>query len=85
MAHVELKEIWTAAAVLMGFQVTAFIWRLNRETTVAEAGGVNWVPPADYLSLCSLLVAAYGVYASPIAGLRWTLAPEHMLVQCLSG
>jgi hypothetical protein len=64
----DLKEIWTAAAVLMGFQLTAFIWRLNRETEVRKSGGKNWLPPADYLSLASMIAIAFGVYAFPIAG-----------------
>jgi hypothetical protein len=76
--RVSLKEIWTAAAVLMGFQITAFVWRLNRETEVAESGGKNWLPPADYLSLASLVSIAFGVYAFPIAGIKSTLIPEQM-------
>jgi len=74
----DLKEIWTAAAVLMGFQLTAFIWRLNRETEVRKSGGKNWLPPADYLSLASMIAIAFGVYAFPIAGYKFTLSPQQM-------
>jgi hypothetical protein len=72
------KEVWTAAAVLMGFQLTAFIWRLNRETEVRKSGGKNWLPPADYLSLASMITIAFGVYAFPIAGYQFSLSSQQM-------
>ena len=64
----ELKDVWTTAAVLIGFQLTGFTWRLAREMEVARAGGINWVPPADYLNLVSLVITALGVFVLPITG-----------------
>jgi hypothetical protein len=70
IAQVNLNEIWTGAAVLMGFQLAAFVWRLNRETEVQKmhADNWNWMPPADYLSLASMLVTVFGVFVLPISG-----------------
>jgi hypothetical protein len=73
-----LDKIWTAAAVFLGFQINAFIWRLNREIGVEQFGGRNWLPPADYLSLASLLVIVVGVYAFPLAGIKLPLTPAEM-------
>jgi hypothetical protein len=44
---------------------------LNRETDVQKhyEGGWNWMPPADYLSLASMLTTVFGVFVLPIAGL----------------
>ena len=79
-APMELKDVWTAAAVLMGFQLTGFAWRLAREMEVDQAGGVNWVPPADYLNLASLVATAFGVFVLPITGL---ISPD--VAECVFG
>jgi hypothetical protein len=55
---IKMGEVWTAAAVLIGFQVTVFLWRLQRELELARRKGPNWFPPADYLNLFSLLTAS---------------------------
>jgi len=68
---IKMGEVWTAAAVLIGFQVTVFLWRLQRELEVAQRSGSNWFPPADYLNLCSLLVAA-SVLVLPIINAAMT-------------
>jgi hypothetical protein len=74
MSNLDLKDIWTAAAVLMGFQLATVSWRLNREMDVQlRSGGPNWLPPADYLYLLSLLVTALGVFVLPI--LNWIPLP----------
>jgi hypothetical protein len=75
---VELKDLWTAAAVLMGFQLAAFVWRLNRETDVSKQGGANWMPPADYLSLLSMFTTVFGVFVLPIAGVLPPLASQRL-------
>lgn len=32
-----IAELWTAAGVLLGFQVTAFMWRIGREIDVSKS------------------------------------------------
>jgi hypothetical protein len=76
---VELKDLWTVGAVLMGFQLAAFTWRLTRELNgrdlreeyhIEKNQDVDrWFPPADYLNLASLLVIVGGVFLVPILSL----------------
>jgi hypothetical protein len=67
----DLQHAWTAAAVLLGFQLTAFTWRLNREVDVHRATRPedppqNWLAPSDYLSLFSLLITVVAVFVLPL-------------------
>ena len=66
---IQLSDIWTAAGVLIGFQVTSFAWRVSREVEIGENSDLTWLPPADILNLISLLIASIGVFALPISGL----------------
>ena len=34
---IQPADIWTAAGVLLGFQVTSFIWRIDREVKIRDA------------------------------------------------
>jgi len=71
---VELKDIWAAAAILIGFELAGFSWRMDREMKLREVrlrnphGGYTWFPPADYLNLFSLLVIVFGVFLLPMRG-----------------
>jgi hypothetical protein len=47
----------------LGFQLTAFAWRVQRELNLRTP--VKWVPPADLLNLVSLGVIVVGVFALP--------------------
>jgi uncharacterized membrane protein YiaA len=67
--NIELADIWTAAGVLIGFQVTSFIWRVSREVEAGQEGDRTWLPPADILNLISMAVAMVGVFVLPILGL----------------
>ncbi|MCZ7385475.1 MAG: hypothetical protein O8C63_12120 [Candidatus Methanoperedens sp.] len=67
--NIELVDIWTAAGVLIGFQVTSFVWRVSREVEVGKKGDLTWLPPADILNLISMAVAMVGVFVLPILGL----------------
>ena len=67
--NIELADIWTAAGVLIGFQVTSFVWRISREVEVGKQGDLTWLPPADILNLISMAVAMVGVFVLPILGL----------------
>jgi hypothetical protein len=62
-----IYEIWRVAAVLLGFQMTVFIWRLNREVALmsSKPDETNWFPPADYLNLSSMFVLIFAVFLAP--------------------
>lgn len=61
----ELKDFWTAGGILLGFEITAFSWRISQESKVAEKGDIVWLAPADYLNLLAMLVTAAGVFVLP--------------------
>lgn len=58
-------DLWTAAGVLLGFQVTSFLWRIAQEADVADRGDVSWLPPADIVNLAGMLTLALGVFILP--------------------
>jgi hypothetical protein len=66
---IQLADIWTAAGVLIGFQVTSFVWRVSREVEVGKKGYITWLPPADILNLLSMVVVVVGVFILPILDL----------------
>ena len=69
---IQLVDIWTTAGVLIGFQVTSFVWRVTREIEVASGSShkddkyVTWLPPADILNLLSMVITMVGVFGLPI-------------------
>jgi hypothetical protein len=60
----DLKDLWTVASVILGFQITAFTWRMTRETGFPEAQ--RRFPPCEYLNLFSLVMSALGVFVLPL-------------------
>lgn len=64
-----LSTIWSAAGVLVGFQVAAFTLRINREIDVGDKGDITWLPLADMLNMFSLAMTTIGVFLAPVAGL----------------
>ncbi len=60
-----VESLWGAAGIIVGFQVTAFTLRINREIAVARSGDNTWFPVADYLNMLSLAVTLIGVFALP--------------------
>lgn len=69
------NELWTAGGVLLGFQVTSFMWRIQQEASVADRGDICWLPPADIVNLSGMLVLAFGVFIGPITGFGGPRAP----------
>ena len=69
MINSDLKDLWTPAGLLLGFQVTLFKWRLEREAAVGDKGDIPWLVPADYVSLAGMLVFVFGVVLLPLSGL----------------
>jgi hypothetical protein len=72
-------NIWTAAGVLLGFQLTAFTWRLNRELEMGDRGERVWVPLADMLNLAAFVVVVGGVYVLPVLGVSDRALPRDAL------
>lgn len=73
-------NIWTAAGVLLGFQLAAFQFRLKRELDMADRQDFPvWLPFADMLNLAAFVVVAGGVYALPILGASNPALPRDAL------
>ena len=68
MELIDLSQLWTAAAVLTGFQVTALSWRIKRELDMESRSERTWLTSADLFAAVSLLVVVFGVFAAPIFG-----------------
>jgi hypothetical protein len=68
-SEITLANVWSAAGVIVGFQVAAFTLRINREVAVRERRGQTWLPVADYVNLASLAITLVGVFVAPIIGL----------------
>jgi len=66
--NIQPNDIWIAAGVLLGFQVTAFAARINREIAVGERRDLTWLPPSDILNLFSMVVLVAGVFILPVFG-----------------
>ena len=64
----QLSHIWTAAAVLAGFHIAAFTWRVNREIKMESECRDTWVTLADGIAFASFLVVVIGVFAGPVRG-----------------
>lgn len=73
MMGIDFSDLSTAGGVLLGFQVTAFAWRVAHEAQVADEGKLSWIPPADYLNLLAMVVTALSVFVLPAVG---TIAVE---------
>ena len=68
MESIQLSQLWTAAAVLAGFQVTALTWRLNREVAMESKSERTWVTLPDGFVASSFLIVVVGVFAAPLSG-----------------
>jgi amino acid transporter len=66
MQDLSLGETWAAAAVILGFQLVNFAWRLSRELELMKthSHNPNWFPPADHLNVLSMLVLVLTVFAA---------------------
>jgi hypothetical protein len=66
---IQLSNIWIAAVVILGFQISWFSWRVTRETKMRSEGASTWFPIADIINLLSMMLIAIGVFILPILGL----------------
>jgi hypothetical protein len=62
----DIKDLWIPTGLLLGFQVTIFKWRLERESKVGDEGDIPWLVPADYISILGMLAFVIGVVLLPI-------------------
>lgn len=69
MIDADLKDLWTPTGLLLGFQVTLFKWRLEREAEVGDRGDIPWLVPADYVSIIGMLAFVFGAILLPLSGL----------------
>jgi hypothetical protein len=60
-----LSEVWIAASVVLGFQLTSFSWRISRELQFRDPA-IRWLPPADILNLGSFAITVIGVFLVPV-------------------
>ena len=59
-------DLWTAGGVLLGFQVSALWWRVQREVGMkSENGEPIRIAPSDYLNLAAMVVLVAGVFLYP--------------------
>ncbi len=65
-SHELMNLLWTVASVILGFQITAFIFRLQRETSL------DWkerhFPVCEYLNLLSIALLVAGSSSCPWYG-----------------
>ena len=69
MIDQDLKDLWTPTGLLLGFQVTLFKWRIEREANVGDEGDIPWLVPADYVGIGGMLCFLFGVILLPSAGI----------------
>ena len=61
--QIDFHDLLVATSVLVGFQVTLFIWRIDREVEQH-----SWLPPSDWLGALSMLCFVVGGLLLPIVG-----------------
>jgi hypothetical protein len=60
-----MKLLWTVASVILGFQITVFIFRLQRETQFRDFKKRHF-PVCEYLNVLSIAVLVAGVFVMPL-------------------
>jgi hypothetical protein len=69
MIDQDLKDLWTPTGLLLGFQVTLFKWRIEREAGIGDVRRAPWLAPADYVGIGGMLCFLFGVILLPSAGI----------------
>ena len=73
---VTIFHLWTVAAVVLGFQMAALAWRMNRELYAEKKRAWTWIPWADRMIYVSMIILIGGVFIAPLVGdvsLRWAV------------
>ena len=66
--QIDFHDLLVAISVLVGFQVTLFIWRIDREVN-KKPEQRSWLPPSDWLGGLSMLCFVVGGLLLPIIGM----------------
>jgi predicted membrane-bound spermidine synthase len=66
--QIDFHDLLVAVSVLVGFQVTLFMWRIDREAG-KKSDQRSWLPPSDWLGGLSMLCFVVGGLLLPILGL----------------
>jgi hypothetical protein len=61
-----VKFLWTVASVILGFQIAAFIFRMQRETGPDIVEWERHLPVCEYLNLSSIVIFIGGVFILPL-------------------
>lgn len=62
-----VKLLWSVASVILGFQITVFVFRLQRETSLRRWEARHF-PLCEYLNLASIWLSVVGVFVMPLVG-----------------
>ena len=65
MDGIDVISVWTAAGILLGFQLSVIRWRVDREREMEAAEVTVWLPWCDWLNLASMGWTALLVFALP--------------------
>lgn len=65
---IELSELRTVAAILIGLQIGAVTWRAFRAINFLERGPIGGLLPADIMALIAMAVVFLGVFVVPLTG-----------------
>lgn len=65
--QIDFHDLLVAISVLVGFQVTLFMWRIDREVG-KKPEQRSWLPPSDCLGGVSMLSFVVGGLLLPIIG-----------------
>jgi hypothetical protein len=74
MIDQSIRDLWIPTGLILGFQMTLFKWRIEREVSLIERGPIYLVP-SDYLSVVGMLCFVFGVFLLPIMGVLPSIAP----------
>ena len=66
MEGLQLPHIWAAGAILAGFHITAFTWRITREIAIERRGQPTWLTLADGLVGLSFFWVVAFVFTVPL-------------------
>ena len=61
-----LSDFRTAAAVLLGFQLAAFSWRIAREVRMGDRDDTMWLPWCDRVLLVAILLTGSVLVPTPL-------------------
>ncbi len=68
---IDLRDLWIAMSLIVGFQFTLFQWRIDREARMVEKEPKqkSWLPPSDWMGGASMLCFVLGGIMLPAIGI----------------